>query len=162
MSSVSVGRCLIVWLSKVLLLYCLTLPFFKMNYKSNCLFHSLWRNVPPSRAFTQNVLELCLIARKRLAVDLTFIGPCIVIYFYSKTNQMHHYIKFISFRNDTLHVSDGLSVHHQEFKTVHTSTRHTSNRYCCLLASYKTAVSVFCCMYCLELLMMDGKPDRNM
>jgi len=24
--------------------------------------------------------------------------------------------------NDTLHVSDGLSVHHQEFKTVHTGT----------------------------------------
>ena len=29
-------------------------------------------------------------------------------------------IKFILFWNDTLHVSDGLSVHHQEFKTVHT------------------------------------------
>ena len=26
------------------------------------------------------------------------------------------------FWNDTLHVSDGLSVHHQEFKTVHTAT----------------------------------------
>jgi len=24
--------------------------------------------------------------------------------------------------NDTLHVSDGLPVHHQEFKTVHTAT----------------------------------------
>jgi len=24
--------------------------------------------------------------------------------------------------NNTLHVSDGLSVHHQEFKTVHTAT----------------------------------------
>jgi len=27
------------------------------------------------------------------------------------------------FGNDTLHVSDGLSVHHQEFKTVHTTTK---------------------------------------
>jgi len=35
---------------------------------------------------------------------------------------MHHCIKFILFWNDTLHVSDGLSVHHQEFKTVHTAT----------------------------------------
>jgi hypothetical protein len=28
----------------------------------------------------------------------------------------------VYFWNDTLHVSDGLSVHHQEFKTVHTVT----------------------------------------
>ena len=45
-----------------------------------------------------------------------------LIYFYSKTNQMHQCIKFILFWNDTLHVSDGLSVHHQQFKTVHTAT----------------------------------------
>jgi len=42
-------------------------------------------------------------------------------YFYSKTNKMHECIKFILFWNDTLHVSDGLSVHHPEFKTVHTA-----------------------------------------
>jgi len=32
------------------------------------------------------------------------------------------------FWDDTLHVSDGLSVHHQEFKTVHTATKqiHTA------------------------------------
>ena len=53
---------------------------------------------------------------------LTSIGPCIVIYFYNKTNQMHQCIKFILFWNDTLHVSDGLSVHHQQLKTVHTAT----------------------------------------
>jgi len=35
---------------------------------------------------------------------------------------MHQCIKFILFWNDTLHVSDGLSVHHQEFKTVHNAT----------------------------------------
>jgi len=28
---------------------------------------------------------------------LTFRGPCIVIYFYSKTNQMHQFLKFILF-----------------------------------------------------------------
>jgi len=35
---------------------------------------------------------------------------------------MHQCFKFILFWNDTPHVSDGLSVHHQEFKTVHTAT----------------------------------------
>ena len=34
---------------------------------------------------------------------------------------MHQRIKFILFWNDTLHVSNGLSVHHQELKTVHTA-----------------------------------------
>jgi len=28
---------------------------------------------------------------------LTFIGPCIVIYFYSKTNEMPHFLKCILF-----------------------------------------------------------------
>jgi hypothetical protein len=54
--------------------------------------------------------------------DLTPIRPCIVIYFYSKTNEMHQFLKFILFCSSTLHVSDGLSVHHQEFKTVHTAS----------------------------------------
>jgi len=35
---------------------------------------------------------------------------------------MHQSIKFILFWSDNLHVSDGLSVHHQEFKTVHIAT----------------------------------------
>jgi len=35
---------------------------------------------------------------------------------------MRQRIKFILFWNDTPHVSDGLSIHHQEFKTVHTAT----------------------------------------
>ena len=35
---------------------------------------------------------------------------------------MRQGIKFILFWNDTLHVSDGASVHHQKFKTVHTAT----------------------------------------
>ena len=53
---------------------------------------------------------------------LTFIGPCVVIYFYSKTNEMHQFLKFILFCSNTLHVSDGLYVHHQESKTVHTAS----------------------------------------
>jgi len=42
--------------------------------------------------------------------------------FYSKTNQMHQCFKFVLFWNENLHASDGLSVHHQQFKTVHTAT----------------------------------------
>jgi hypothetical protein len=53
---------------------------------------------------------------------LTFMGPCIVIYFYSKTNEMHLFFKFILFCSSTLHVSDGLSIHHQALKTVHTAS----------------------------------------
>ena len=60
---------------------------------------------------------------------------------------MHQCIKLILFWNDTLHVSNGLSVHHQELKTVHTAIRQQR---------------LFgCCMYSLELLMMDGKTVRN-
>ena len=57
-------------------------------------------------------------------------------YLYSKTNKMHQFIKFILFWNDTLHVLDGLSVHHQEFKTVHTGTGICqTDTAVCLLAS---------------------------
>ena len=35
---------------------------------------------------------------------------------------MHQCITFILFWNDTQHVSDGLSIHRQEFKAVHTAT----------------------------------------
>jgi hypothetical protein len=45
-----------------------------------------------------------------------------VIYFYSKTNEMHQILKFILFCSSTLHVLDGLSVHRQESKTVHTAS----------------------------------------
>jgi hypothetical protein len=60
--------------------------------------------------------------RRKSGEDLTFIGPCIVIRFYSKTNEIHHFLKFILFCSSTRHVSDGLSVHHQESKTVHTAS----------------------------------------
>jgi hypothetical protein len=68
---------------------------------------------------------------------LMFIGPCsIAIYFYSKSDQMHQLLKFILFWNNTLHVSDGLSVHHREFKTVRTATCiFQPGNAACLLAS---------------------------
>jgi len=43
---------------------------------------------------------------------------------------------FILFCKDAVHVSDGLSVHHQEFKTVHTATGICqTDTAVCLLAS---------------------------
>ena len=71
-------------------------------------------------------------------------------YFYSETNQMHQCIKFILFWNDTLHVSNSLSIHHLEFKTVHRATGicQTFTAVCLLTgthlvpASKQTAVSV--------------------
>ena len=54
-----------------------------------------------------------------------------------------------SFSNLFYFVLDGLSVHHQEFKTVHTATGVCQTDTCC-------------CMYSLELLMMDGKTVQNM
>ena len=132
-----------------------------------------------------------------------------------KTNQMHQLLNFILFWNNTLHVSDDLSVHHKEFKTVHTATGicQTGTATCLLVKPTRcTSFSILfyfgitiymfwtifpsiirssrlyiqqqvyvkqvllllqagsstcltytcCCMYSLELLMMDGKTVRNM
>jgi len=85
---------------------------------------------------------------------------------------MHHCMKFILFWNDTVHVSDGLSVHHQQLKTVHTTTGmcQTDTAVCLLVGTrwnwYPLASRqqyLFgCCMYNFELLKMDGKTVRNM
>jgi len=49
---------------------------------------------------------------------------------------MHQCIKFILFWNDILHVSDGLSVHHQKLKTLQTATGICqTDTAVCLLAS---------------------------
>jgi len=49
---------------------------------------------------------------------------------------MHQFLEFILFWNNTLHVSDGLSVLHQEFKTVRTATGICqTDTATCLLAS---------------------------
>jgi len=45
--------------------------------------------------------------------------------------------QIILFWNDTLHVSDGLSVHYQEFETVHTATGICqTDTAVCLLGGY--------------------------
>jgi len=63
---------------------------------------------------------------------------------------MHQCIKFILFLNDTLHVSDGLSVHHQEFKTVNTATGVCqTDTAVCLLAVRNIYIYLF--IYLLQL-----------
>jgi hypothetical protein len=88
------------------------------------------------------------VLQTRFNANLTFAGPCIVkqgdqnvsvnliitiqtsgaqrlcnhsVYFYSKTNKMHNISNFFYF-GTMLDISDGLSVHHQKSKTVHTAS----------------------------------------
>jgi hypothetical protein len=88
---------------------------------------------------------------------------------------MHQFLKFILLWNNTLRILDVLSVHRQEFKTVHTATGicQTDTATCCnLLATSGNKVELHgvppcscctsCCMYSLELLMMDGRTIQNM
>jgi len=63
---------------------------------------------------------------------------------------------------NTVHVSDSLSIHHQQFKTVHTATgiRQTDTADCLLVSRQQYLFDS--CMYSLELLMMDRKTVRYM
>jgi hypothetical protein len=97
-------------------------------------------------AFFQPYTVLCV----------TFLGPCIVILYIptAKSTRCTSFSNYLFLRN-TLHVSDGLSVHHQEFKTAHTATGIAAGSSICL-------TYVCCCMYSPELLMICGKTVRNM
>ena len=75
---------------------------------------------------------------------------------------MHQYIKFILFWNDTLHVSDGLSVHHQEFKTVHTATGicQTDTAVCFLASRQQYPFDICLLLYVQSSIPDDGRKDR--
>jgi len=75
---------------------------------------------------------------------------------------MHRCIKFILFWNYTLRVSDGLSVHHQEFKTVHSATGICQTDIAvCLLASRQQYLFDKCLLlYVQSLTPNDGRKDR--
>jgi len=70
---------------------------------------------------------------------------------------MHQCIKFILFWNDILHVSDVLSVHRQEFKTVHRATGmcQTDTALCFLASSQQHLL-----LYVQSWTPDDGRIDR--
>jgi len=53
---------------------------------------------------------------------LFYFGTTLYIFCISVVNQPDAHLKIVLFWNNTLHISDGLSVHHQESKTVHTAS----------------------------------------
>jgi len=75
---------------------------------------------------------------------------------------MHQYIKFILFWNDTLHVSDGLSVHHQEFQNVNTATGicQTDTVVCLLASSQQYLPDICLLLYVQSEAPDDGRKDR--
>ena len=96
-------------------------------------------------ALTYNFLKyqvLCFLTKlfepsdegTRSVCSLTFIATCIVIYFYSNTNQIHQSLKFILFWNKSTCFGQSFlpssGVHDCAY-----SNRHVANRYCSLLAS---------------------------
>jgi len=75
---------------------------------------------------------------------------------------MHKFLKFILFRYDPLHVSDGLSVHHEEFKTVHTATGicHTGTAVCLLASRQQYLYDIYLSLYVQSWTPHDGRKDR--
>jgi len=92
---------------------------------------------------------------------LRFVGPCIVIYFYSKTNKLHN-ISNLFYFGATLYM----------FRTVSPSIIRSLRLYIqqqvyviqvLLPSSHRTYMTyTCCCTYSLRLLMMDGETVRNM
>ena len=70
--------------------------------------------------------------------------------------------KICSFWNNTLHVSDGPSVHHQEFKTVHTATgiRQTDTAVCLLASRQQYLFDICLLLYVQFSTPDDGRKDR--
>jgi hypothetical protein len=73
----------------------------------------------------------------------------VLVSFYSKTNEIHQFFKFILFCSSTLHVSGCLSVHHQESKTVHTTSGicQTDSADCLLLSSQPLECMFYYCEF---------------
>jgi hypothetical protein len=75
---------------------------------------------------------------------------------------MHQCIKFILFWNDTLHASDGLSVHHQVFKTAHTAIGmcQTDTAVCLLASRQQYLFETYLLLYVQSCTPDDGRKDR--
>jgi hypothetical protein len=100
--------------------------------------------------------------KEKLDTSLTFVGPCILIYFYSKTNQMHNISNLFYFGtplnmfrrvSPSIITSLRLYIQHQVYVI--------QVLWLPLASSHRTCM-VWCCMYSLRLLMMDGETVRNM
>jgi len=109
------------------------LPFIRISTlrtaHATCIFMShrvsLVKPSPLQFRALQNVYFTRNYCRYQSSANVPFLS------FYSKTNEMRQFFKFILFSSNTLHVSDGLSVHHQESKNVHTASgicqRHSAD-----------------------------------
>ena len=84
---------------------------------------------------------------KYITIQVTLHIICIV-----KPKRCTNVSNLFYFWNDTLHVSDGLSVHHQEFKTVHTAT----DTAVCLLPSRQQYLLLYVQSWTPD----DGRRDR--
>ena len=75
---------------------------------------------------------------------------------------MHQCIKYILFWNDTLQLSGGFSVHHQEFKTVHTGTGlcQTDTAVCLVASRQQYLFDIRLLLYVQSLTPDDGRKDR--
>jgi len=101
------------------------LPYVKICINQMCY---LGNSEPRYRKFSS------LVTIPNTLSSFTFIGPCIVIYFYSITNQMHECIKFILFEQHcTCFVRSFRPSSGDQDCTY--NNRHMSNRYCWLLPS---------------------------
>jgi len=75
---------------------------------------------------------------------------------------MHQFFRFILFCGSTLHVSDGLSVHRQGSKTVHTASGicQTDSADCLLASSQQNLFDMYLMLYVQSWTPDDGRKDR--
>jgi hypothetical protein len=66
-----------------------------------------------SQAFNPLNAKLNPTCHLLLLLDVTFMGPCIVSIFQYISNKMQRYTVYL-YLETALHVSDGISTHHQE------------------------------------------------
>jgi len=91
--------------------------------QSACVvLYSHLQSAPLYHIFPHPIKGTILGGKKLLNIKCVFC-------FYGKTIEMHLFLTFVLFSSSTLHISDGLSVHHQESKTTY-SFRYMSDRFC--------------------------------
>jgi hypothetical protein len=82
--------------------YLLSLGMFTTKNMPCGFAHVYQSTYNSSRANERVSLSIVL----EFMLHLTFVGPCIVIYSYNNTNQMHLFLKFFLFLHNSLHVSE--------------------------------------------------------